>query len=237
MAAAFVAERGKGVTASGTAPTISVTGITAGNHLIILLGIPVPGTGTNSITSVTDDVGNTYTIDLLVTATATGSASGMALVSGYCASAPSTLTINQASGATTSYKIEEFSGLATSNWFDTGNHGAGTTTTGQTSPSATPAAAGELAVGVFTVSRAETTFTSGNIGGIASTQAGTPRNASVDLGFEYVLSCASGLQTSAGTWASAPITIASCSDCIAFYKLPAVLTDQPFVHMAPYVSY
>lgn len=222
--AGFVAERAKGADAgAATTRNISVTGVSTGNHLILWIHIGIPVSGTRNVSSITDNAAggsNTYNIDNSQASSATGSQVGHCLASAYidpAKGAPTTITVNSTNVAL-GWKVEEFSGLATTAWFDTTNIGAGAATTGQTSGSATPAGAGELSIGIFSAALAETSWTVGNIGGVGSTQAGTTRNASPDLAFEYVLNGVSGAQTAAGTWASAPTIAAGSRAGIAFYK-------------------
>ena len=226
MPAAFVAERAKGTGTAAASYNVTVASITTGNHLIILVVVGIPASGSCAVTSVTDNAAggsNTYTVDVGTPSVQITSVEGCYICSGWIdpgKGAPTQLTINISVTATIAWKVEEFSGLNSTGWFDTGQVAAGQTTTAQTSPSATPARSGELAVGGFVVARIESAWTVGAIGSQTSVQAGTTRNANPDLAFEYVLSCDAGSQTAAGTWATAPATTASSKDLIAFYEPP-----------------
>lgn len=227
MAVAFVAERAKGGTTSAT-PAISVSGISTGNHVIILVCIATPASGTRSVSSVADDKGNTYQIDLQ-TASAAGGTIGIAVISAWidpAKGAPATITLTMSASATVGYKVEEFSGLASTSWLDNAASGACTATTAQTTPSVTPAASGELAVAGGASVAAQASLTTGNIGGSASTQAGTSRNAASDVGFEYLLSCNSGAQTGAWTWATAPVSTNAGRNALVFYKAIPPVTPK-----------
>lgn len=220
MADAFVAERAKVGTASASTLALSYSGVTAGNLLVLGVGYGGSGLATRDYSSVSDSGSNTWSIISHAVSGTIATSTGCALL--YCvavaASGTVTVTFTGSAGAP-SGKIEEFSGLSATP-LDTGNtNGANAAATSGTTPSVTPAAANELAVVIFTMGHAEASFTTGSIGGVGSTQAGTTINGanSGDIGFEYVLSGASGAQTGAGSWP----TSAGWGSGLAFFKLAA----------------
>src|SRR5215471_8983413 len=117
MAAAFVAERAKGAGTPNPSLAIPVSGVTVGNHLIILL-CPNTSSGGTSVSSVTDNGSNSYQADQAIAATA--AVLGFYVYSvRITGSAPTSITVTlNKSGITMAYKILEFSGLHPTAWFD-----------------------------------------------------------------------------------------------------------------------
>ena len=151
MAIAFVAERYKNAAAvqpgNGVTNTLGVSGISVGNHLIILVSLRGGAAGAViTPVSASDNAGNTYTLD--VSLPSTSSTMGVALLSAHMGAAPTqvTLTFNNAgaSAVTCAFKVEEFSGLASTGYFDVGASSTPAATFTPTWPTITPAAAGEL---------------------------------------------------------------------------------------------
>src|SRR5947209_15673253 len=105
--AVFVAERAKAAPAASTSYAISVSGITVGNVLFLFLAI-APAGSTPGISTISDDVGNSWTIDTSVIA---GAAScGYAVCSCQVQVAPATITVTtNFAGNGVCYKVEEFS--------------------------------------------------------------------------------------------------------------------------------
>jgi hypothetical protein len=226
MAAAFVQENYEAAPAS--AATISITGAgyvapATGHHVIIVVlnGTVSAGGG---VSSCADDVGNTYNVD--ANTNSSGTVTGAAILSGYidpANGAPGTITVTMSKAMTTGVRVEEWSGLPTTAFFDKATIAAGTATTGQTSASVTPIGAGELAIMAAIEQGTVTTWATGNIGTQASSDCGPVQGggASRLIGCEYVLACDAGAQTGAGTWASAPGSANNTKNILAFYKVAA----------------
>jgi len=221
VAIAFVAERYKNAAAvqpgNGVTNTLGVSGISVGNHLIILVSLRGGAAGAViTPVSASDNAGNTYTLD--VSLPSTSSTMGVALLSAHMGAAPTqvTLTFNNAgaSAVTCAFKVEEFSGLASTGYFDVGASSTPAATLTPTWPTITPAAAGELIfAGLAGGGNAQSSFTPGG----SYVQAGTPRNAAPEIIGQYLLSCPSGAQNATGTCA----TTTSPALAIGAYKPPS----------------
>lgn len=145
-------QSGPNVVAPITTPTI------AGNLLVVFVRFP----NTESITSVTDDVGNTYVIGTPFNGVGTLNIAICYAVQVVGGATSITVTF---SGATTNKAVmaDEFSGNASTNAtaYDTTATGSGTGTSCATA-ALTPAAPGELIVGLVLRAAATATFAAGS---------------------------------------------------------------------------
>lgn len=199
MAIALFSQRAVGgVTVAAASQVVAITGGVTGSLLIALITI---GSQAGTLNSITDNGvgGSSWQIDQAVAGTST--LNGYAFASKLIgATAPTSLTLNFSASVKFTWRILEFSGLASSAWFDK----AATTkqtATGTTTPvtnAAVPVAAGELAVCVYGAGAAETSA------GYSISTSGytplTPLNQAPDCPAGYNPNCAAGSQTAQATW-------------------------------------
>jgi len=148
MAASEIrAVKGSGSAGSDLTITVDATGHGAGHHLIIT--IDHRNSASATVTGATDSKGNTYHLDDAIASTT----NGLATLSGYLATAlvsGDTIVITwntPANSGTKAWKISEFSGLETTNWWDvTPTRGSVGSSATQTMPSITPSAGERLVI-------------------------------------------------------------------------------------------
>lgn len=177
MPADFVAERAAATVndAGATSDVVTVANITAGNTLV--LTTYQNGAGGPVVSSVTDNAGNTWTVDK--TQLAGTNTSSVSIASGYCDAAPTSITINYSSSGTTRYwLIEEMVGLWRDSRADVSssrfvNAAATPQTVGPTVPIAQPdelaVAAMIIATSTPVISQPFTQFTTARINNAAVT--------------------------------------------------------------------
>lgn len=214
MSISVIQEFAAEISAGQTQTIVPVSGITPGNHLIVMVGL---GAQVDSVTSVTDDQSNSYGQDFAQASTA--SQTGLYVLSTHVGTAPTQITINLGNGQSNGkavYRIWEVSGLASSSWSDGGGWHYTSSTTTPASLAHTPTTIGELAIGLF-VAGAIASF---------SPQAGYTSMGSFnvsgqpDLAAEYNTSAPSGSQSAQITGAPNQVYLAA----IIFYKGAPVTT-------------
>jgi hypothetical protein len=133
-----------GTAVNDTTLVLTLSGITTtvGNHLILCAA-----SRGGVVTGVADSKGNTWQVDTTdtVTGASTGIASckiGTALVNG------DTITITNSSSTGHSASVAEYTGLATSSWFDQSASSNGTGTAADSTATSTTSQASEVVVGV-----------------------------------------------------------------------------------------
>lgn len=230
MAIAFVAQRLSEHHASSSSwTTSSFTAGTTGNLLVAVIALNAAGA--SSVSSITDNgTGSAWQLDVN-TAAVSGVNDGLCVASTTIGSgAPTTLTINLTVAVASAYKIAEFSGVATAAWLDVaGTSKAQAANTTATTNTLTPAVAGELIIGGFAVSAAQSGFTAG----ANYSTFGTPTNtANPDVCAEYNLNGTTS-ETNGGTYAANASTAGR--GVLVAYK--AAATGPPFGYDALEMHY
>lgn len=189
------------------AVTVPAGGVPIGHHLIVV------GSGDQLGYSVTvaDSKSNTYQSDVSLS-----SARGVNFLSSKITTAlvsGDTITITFTGFTGTNHAgriaVYEFSGLATTAWFDKTGNSSGTSTAPSAVTSAVTSQANELVMGAFTYANAGGTMAVGS-GYTLLSNIATSGNR---VGTEYKLVSATGLQTANGT-----IVSAAWSSAVATYK-------------------
>lgn len=192
MSAAFVARRFAAHHAATTSYSATVSGITAGNFLVLAVALPSSGLNA-SLSSVTDNASNAWAVNESRATITTRP--GIGFASTRVGSAPTSITVNLSANIDTSLVIAEFSGVSS---FDTGNNGTAAAASNLVSSAVTPSQAGELVVVAFAPQSAQSTFTPGaDSAGGSFLSVGAAIGGSPDCVMEYILSCPSGSQTGA----------------------------------------
>lgn len=160
MPAALVADRGSNLSDGNSPYTVTITSptaITVGNHLIM----PVGWEDDETVASITD-ARNTWQVDATIASTTSHRVSICSVFVAVAYQAADTLTINASAAGPEAcmWELNEFSGLATTSWFDTSQTNASTGVTLDTGTTATLAQADSLGIGAFSEGAgANTTWT------------------------------------------------------------------------------